>query len=95
MRAYKAHAAPVSAVSWRPNSDHHVVSASFDGTVKLWDSRSALPLATLEDATGSKLSAAVWGSRSSAGGELFVATGGEDAVLRQYDVPDLGVRVES
>jgi WD40 repeat protein len=95
IRAYKAHAAPVVAVAWRPKSDHHVVSASLDGTVKLWDSRSALPLATLEDAAGSRLSAVVWGSRGKeGGGALFVAAGGEDAVLRQYDVPELGARVE-
>ena len=96
MRVYKAHAAPVSAVSWRPQSDHHIVSASLDGTVKLWDSRSALPLATLEDAEGSKLSAVAWGSRTAAtGGPLYVASGGEDAILRQYSVPDVGVIVES
>lgn len=95
IRSYKAHLAPVSAVAWRPQSDHHVVSASLDGTVKLWDSRSALPLATLEDAAGSKLSAIAWGSRDGGGGALYVATGGEDAVLRTYDVPDFGVRAES
>lgn len=95
IRAYKAHTAPVSAVAWRPQSGHHVVSASLDGTVKLWDSRSALPLATLADAEGSKLSAVAWGSRPAASGAaLYVASGGEDAVLRQYGVPDVGVIVE-
>jgi WD40 repeat protein len=96
IRAYKGHAAPVVAVAWRPKSYHHVASASLDGTVKLWDSRSALPLATIQDAAGSKLSAVVWSRQSKEdGGGLFVAAGGEDAVLRQYDVPELGVGVEA
>lgn len=96
IKAYKAHAAPVVAVAWRPQSDHHVMSASLDGTVKLWDSRSALPLATLDDAAGAKLSAVAWGTRdgSSSPSSLFIASGGEDAVLRLYDVPELG-RAES
>ena len=94
---YKAHAAPVVAVAWRPQSDHHVMSTSLDGTVKLWDSRSALPLATLDDASRSKLSTVAWGSRDSgsAASSLFIASGGEDAVLRLYDVPELGQRSES
>lgn len=88
LRVFKGHAGPVTAAAWRPGSELQVASAAHDGVLRLWDMRSAVPLATLGDCAGSKLFAAAWGWRADGG--LAVATGGEDARLRVYDSPAAG-----
>eukprot|EP00892_Ulva_mutabilis_P001863 jgi/Ulvmu1/11678/UM008_0087.1 len=88
VRAFRAHGASVSAVAWRPRSDLQVASVSHDGLLRLWDMRSPVSLATFDDCSGGKLFAAQWGWRE--GGQLAVATGGEDSQLRVYDAPAFG-----
>lgn len=56
-----------------------MVSASHDGTAKLWDLRAAIPLHTLEG-HGDKVLAAAWASPS------LVATGGADCQLLTAEV---------
>ena len=56
-----------------------MLTASHDGTAKLWDLRTAIPLHTLEGHTD-KLLCAAWVGDSS------VATGGADCKLRTAQV---------
>ena len=51
MKAYKSHKDWILAVAWSPASAHHLVTASQDTTLKLWDVRSAVPLHTIEGHT--------------------------------------------
>lgn len=88
LRVFKGHSGPVTAVAWRPESELQVASVAHDGVLRLWDMRSAVPLAALSECAGSKLLAAGWGWRADGG--LAVATGGEDARLRVYDAPAAG-----
>lgn len=47
VRSLSSHSGWVTALAWHPTSEHHVLSASRDGSSKLWDIRSTVPLATL------------------------------------------------
>lgn len=51
VKAYKSHRDWILAVAWSPASAHHLVTASQDGTLKLWDLRAAVPLHTVEGHT--------------------------------------------
>jgi len=75
VQALTSHTDWISALAWHPTSQHHMLSASYDGTAKLWDVRTAVPLHTLP-AAGAKLLAAAWV------GAGEVATGGVDCTLR-------------
>lgn len=70
----------ISAVQWSRHHAYHVASTSHDGTVKLWDLRSPLPLHTVQafakDQKG--LSLAYGGSD----GYLFV--GGTERTIKQF-----------
>lgn len=37
----------IAAITWHPESGHHLATASHDTTVKLWDTRAAVPLHTI------------------------------------------------
>jgi WD40 repeat protein len=54
---------------------HTVASCSDDGTVKVWDPRTAQPVATLEGHTST-----VWGVALSADGRIVVSSGGDGTV---------------
>jgi len=83
-----AHLGWITAASFSPASEHHLVSASYDGTLKLWDVRGKGPLHTLggdkhqqaAKKTPQKLLAADW-----AGPDLL-AFGGADATLHTATV---------
>jgi WD40 repeat protein len=51
VKAYKLHKDWILAVAWSPTSAHHLVTASQDTTLKLWDVRTAVPLHTIEGHT--------------------------------------------
>lgn len=74
-----SHEGWITAVRWCPASEYHFLSASVDGHVKLWDIRSKVPLATLSTHTG-KAFCTTWMGKS------FVASGGEDAMLRIAEI---------
>lgn len=44
----KSHKGWVTAVAWHPETAHMLASSSHDGTVKIWDVRSSVPLFTLK-----------------------------------------------
>jgi ribosome biogenesis protein YTM1 len=67
-------------LAWAPDSPHHLASASHDGTVKVWDSRSTVPLATLSHHKDKALCVAWLGPLASG----LLASGGADAKLLSY-----------
>ncbi len=90
-----SHGGWVTAVSWCPASQHHLATASHDGTVKLWDLRTNVPLGTLSG-HGDKVLCVGWlaGADGAAGGlgrmgvgagVRGLVSGGADCQLRVYE----------
>ena len=76
------HGGFVSAVRWCPTSAHHVLSASHDGSLRVWDLRSRVPLHTLAaDDEGGKILAADW-----VDGDAAVVSGGTDCRLSFHNL---------
>lgn len=48
IKALSSHTSFIHAVAWQPASEVHVATASMDKSLKLWDTRSSIPLSTLE-----------------------------------------------
>uniref|UniRef100_A0A7S1BEK6 NLE domain-containing protein n=1 Tax=Corethron hystrix TaxID=216773 RepID=A0A7S1BEK6_9STRA len=86
-----SHRAYVSSVDWSPLRPHVLASTSHDGTTKVWDVRSPLPLHTLRpasDVDGGRepirgLTVA-FGSPGTEGGNVGLYWGGTDCVVRRY-----------
>ena len=73
-------------MQWCPSSAHHIATASHDGSVKLWDIRSIVPLATLSAHTD-KVLCVGWVPSSSgkaASGTGGIVSGGADCTLQLY-----------
>ncbi len=88
VKAYASHGGWVSALAWSPESQHHLASASHDGSVKMWDVRCAVPLATLKQHGDKALAVGWWG------GERLVS-GGADCAVRVYESPAQAMEVEA
>ncbi|KAE8021798.1 hypothetical protein FH972_007659 [Carpinus fangiana] len=71
---FSSHASWVSACKWHNKSWFHLVSASYDGKVMLWDLRTAWPLAVIESHEDKVLCADWWRGDS-------VVSGGADSKL--------------
>ena len=78
-KAFLSHTDWVAALAWHPASPHALASASYDGSVKLWDLRAAIPLHTLQGHADKALCVA-W-----AGPERLIS-GGADCKLLTYTV---------
>lgn len=80
-----SHSQWVSGVRWLPGSSYHFASISYDKTVKVWDVRARVPLATIagEKAKRGKLFGVDWHL-----GETVIA-GGEDGRVRLTSCPGL------
>ena len=80
-----AHEGWISALAWHPTSSHHLLSASHDGSIKLWDLRTAVPLHQIssepsDNAEMTKLLCCSW-----IGNNEF-AWGGTDKILHTASV---------
>lgn len=82
-RTFSSHKEWVSAVAWHPTTATLFASASYDGTVKLWDARSAVPLHTLAAHDGKALAVA-W--RPEQEPQVALASGGDDKQLKLFSV---------
>ena len=80
VRSLPSHGGWVAALAWHPTSLHHLVSASHDGSAKLWDVRASIPLHTVAS-SDEKLLCVGW-----VGGGTAVAAGGADRQLRVAEV---------
>ncbi|KAH7425077.1 hypothetical protein KP509_11G038700 [Ceratopteris richardii] len=72
-----SHNAWISACKWHSSSSHHIFSASYDGSIKLWDLRSKIPLLTIDAHKGKVLSADWWNKDS-------IVSGGTDSLLQIF-----------
>ncbi|XP_078155110.1 transducin/WD40 repeat-like superfamily protein [Carex rostrata] len=72
---FSSHASWISACKWHPRSWFHLLSASYDGKVMLWDLRTAWPLAIMDSHQDKVLCADWWKGDS-------VVSGGADSKLR-------------
>ena len=80
--ACSSHSGWISCVHWSPSSSHHVATSSHDGSVKLWDIRSVVPLATLT-AHSDKVLCVGWVT-GPGGGPGGIVSGGADCSLQLY-----------
>ena len=78
-RAFSSHTDWIVAAAWHPTSQHHIATASYDHSVKLWDLRAAIPLHTLA-AHADKALCVAWA------GPAQLVSGGADCELRTYSV---------
>eukprot|EP00250_Pteridium_aquilinum_P009214 c18520_g1_i1 orf=182-1486(+) len=72
-----SHKAWITACKWHGHSRHHILSASHDGSVKLWDIRSKIPLQTIE-AHKDKVLCADWWKQD------CIVSGGTDNFLQVF-----------
>ncbi|PON83486.1 Guanine nucleotide-binding protein, beta subunit [Trema orientale] len=72
---FSSHTSWISACKWHDKSWFHLVSASYDGKVMLWDLRTAWPLAVIDSHKDKVLCADWWKGDS-------VVSGGVDSKLR-------------
>lgn len=73
-----SHKAWISAVKWSPKNPYVLASASHDGTLKIWDIRSSLPLHTVRTHSKEEKSLCL------AFGDDTIYTGGTDCIIKQY-----------
>ncbi|KAJ7974318.1 Ribosome biogenesis protein WDR12-like [Quillaja saponaria] len=71
---FASHTSWISACKWHEKSWFHLLSASYDGKLMLWDLRTAWPLSIIESHNGKVLCADWWKGDS-------VISGGEDSNL--------------
>lgn len=79
VQTMSGHSNWISAVAWHPTSEHHIVTASHDKTLRLWDMRTAVPLHTLSTHSDKVLCAAWLDSKR-------IASGGADNQLILHTV---------
>ncbi|KAL1205891.1 putative ribosome biogenesis protein WDR12 [Cardamine amara subsp. amara] len=72
---FSSHTSWISAIKWHKSSWFHLLSASYDGKIMLWDLRTAWPLSVIDTHTDKVLSADWWKGDS-------VVSGGADSNLR-------------
>ncbi|KAL7686296.1 putative guanine nucleotide-binding protein, beta subunit [Plasmopara halstedii] len=85
-RTFRSHKAWVSSVAWHPNDNNHehlFLSGGYDGTAKVWDVRSTIPLHTVSAHEG-KLLDLSW--RNQHNSNVAFATGGDDKKLNFFSV---------
>ncbi|RLN46935.1 hypothetical protein BBJ29_007919 [Phytophthora kernoviae] len=84
---FHSHKEWVSSVAWHPDisNEHLFVSGGYDGTAKVWDARSTIPLHTVKAHDG-KLLALSWRNQTKENSSMAFATGGDDKQLNFFSV---------
>lgn len=83
-----SHTAWVSDLRWSPTRPHVLATTSHDGTVKMWDVRSSLPLFTMrpQPKDHKSLCLAFAGDGDDAKTDAALFSGGTDARVHRYDL---------
>ena len=77
----------VSSVKWSPTNPYHIVSTSYDGTMKLWDIRTSLPLYTVRTFPAKEKGMTVCYSSGGNDNAKFLFAGGTDCIVKTYKLP--------
>jgi ribosome biogenesis protein YTM1 len=80
VKAYNAHEGWISSIAWRPGSAYQLATGGHDGSVKVWDVRSGVPLGSLVQHDQKVLCVGWWGAQQ-------LVSGGADCKLQLYDMP--------
>jgi len=80
LKAFSSHKGWVSSISWCPTDANLLLTASFDGAVKVWDVRGSVPLHTV-NGHSDKVLAALWKDPACA------LSGGADSKLAALRLP--------
>lgn len=83
LQSLSSHTGWVSDLEWHPTSEHHVMTASYDGSVKLWDIRAQIPLHTVELSSEEKLFCCAWVNES------MIACGGTNMKLSTMTIESI------
>jgi ribosome biogenesis protein YTM1 len=84
-RTFRSHKEWVSSVAWHPETEHLFLSGGYDGTAKVWDARSTIPLHTVSAHEGKVLGLS-WRNQAGDESSLAFVTGGEDKKLNFFSV---------
>ena len=76
---FYSHKSWVSAIQWSPTDPFVLATTSHDGTLKVWDIRSSLPLHTVRATTNKSDK-----SLCLAFGDGFIYSGGSDCVVKKF-----------
>lgn len=80
---FKSHKSCVTALQWHPTNAHLFLSSSHDGSLKLWDIRSHIPLHTVAEAHDDQALCLSWCAHES----RLALSGGSDTKLRIHHFP--------
>lgn len=75
---FNSHKSWVSSVEWSPNDPFVLASSSHDGSVKVWDIRSSLPLHTVQAHKKNEKSLCI----AFTGSSIF--SGGSDCMVKKF-----------
>uniref|UniRef100_F1L0B5 Glutamate-rich WD repeat-containing protein 1 n=1 Tax=Ascaris suum TaxID=6253 RepID=F1L0B5_ASCSU len=90
-RPLTGHTGAIEDIAWSPTEESLLASCAGDGSVKLWDTRSAPAdacVCTVPDAHESDVNVLSWNKQ-----EPLLVTGGDDATLRVWTLKTIQVRV--
>lgn len=78
-KLYRSHTNWISSVKWAPNSEVHLVTGSYDHTLRVWDICGTVPLSTVHSHED-KVLTVDWASETS------VLSGGADGALQLHEI---------
>ena len=83
LQSLSSHSEWVSDLEWHPSSDYHMFTASYDGSLKVWDIRAQIPLHTVTLPTEEKIFCCTWVN------DTMIAHGGTNQKISTLTIESL------
>lgn len=86
LQSLSSHTRWVSDLEWHPTSEHHILTTSYDGSIKLWDMRAPIPLHTVHlppESSEEKVFCCAWVSDS------MLSYGGTNRILSTMTIESI------